>query len=152
VPAALASIGAQDLRPGTQSLRVPCRTCHSLGESRKLPSSTADLRLFHIGLTLQHGDLACAACHAEGNPPRLHLATGAPLPMAEAMTLCGQCHGPQLRDYRHGAHGGMTGYWDRSRGPRERNHCIDCHDAHAPAYVGGRPVFAPKGAGSRDRS
>jgi hypothetical protein len=60
------------------------------------------------------------------------------------MDLCGQCHGPQARDYAHGAHGGMTGYWDLSRGPRERNNCIDCHDPHAPAFPKVRPVFAPK--------
>ena len=64
--------------------------------------------------------------------------------MREALTLCSQCHGPQRRDYDHGAHGGMTGYWDRSRGGRQRNHCVDCHDPHQPAYVGGLPVPAAR--------
>ena len=50
------------------------------------------------------------------------------------MTLCAQCHGPQFRDYQHGAHGGMTGYWDLTKGGRMRNNCIDCHDPHAPKY------------------
>lgn len=60
------------------------------------------------------------------------------------VSLCGQCHGPQLRDYRRAAHGGATGYWDLSRGPRTRNLCITCHDPHTPAYVGGLPVLPPR--------
>ena len=49
------------------------------------------------------------------------------------MRLCAQCHGPQFRDYGKGAHGGMEGHWDLSRGGRTRNHCVDCHDPHVPA-------------------
>ena len=57
---------------------------------------------------------------------------------------CAQCHGPQYRDYRHGAHGGMRGHWDLSRGPRERNHCVACHDPHAPAFGQFEPVPGPR--------
>jgi formate-dependent nitrite reductase cytochrome c552 subunit len=63
--------------------------------------------------------------------------------MDRAIELCAQCHGPQYRDYKAGAHGGMTGNWDLSRGPRVRNHCVDCHEAHAPRYPGTRPVLRP---------
>jgi hypothetical protein len=63
---------------------------------------------------------------------------------ADVMKLCAQCHGPQFRDYQHGAHGGMNGYWDLSRGGRSRNNCIDCHDPHAPAYVGAIPAPRPR--------
>jgi hypothetical protein len=91
-----------------------------------------ELDQFHQGLALQHGTLRCAACHTEGAPTRLHLADGRNLERSQAMELCRQCHGPQYRDYEHGAHGGMAGHWDLSRGPRTRNHCIDCHDPHAP--------------------
>ena len=39
--------------------------------------------------------------------------------------------------------GGMNGYWDLSRGPRERHACTTCHDPHAPAYVGMMPARGP---------
>jgi hypothetical protein len=60
------------------------------------------------------------------------------------MALCAQCHGTQKRDYDHGAHGGMRGYWDLKRGPRERNHCVSCHDPHAPKFGTFMPVHPPK--------
>jgi hypothetical protein len=59
------------------------------------------------------------------------------------MTLCAQCHGPQFRDYQHGAHGGMSGFWDLSKGGRTRNNCIDCHDPHAPKYPTVTPARGP---------
>ena len=64
--------------------------------------------------------------------------------MREAMQLCAQCHGPQTRDYRRGSHGGMQGYWDLSRGDRVRNHCVDCHDPHAPAFPRFTPLPPPR--------
>jgi nitrate reductase cytochrome c-type subunit len=66
--------------------------------------------------------------------------------------LCAQCHGPQARDFQHGAHGGMTGYWDLSKGPRRRNSCIDCHDPHAPKYPAVMPVFPPAESGLKSRA
>jgi hypothetical protein len=59
------------------------------------------------------------------------------------MRLCAQCHGPQYRDYQNGAHGGMTGNWDLSKGGRVRNNCIDCHDPHAPRYPTVTPSRGP---------
>ena len=38
----------------------------------------------------------------------------------------------------------MTGHWDLSRGGRTRNHCVSCHDPHAPRYQGGLPSMAPR--------
>lgn len=111
---------------------VKCETCHALRPVTPLPASMAELDQFHQGLTLQHGALSCAACHTEGASTTLHLADGRKLGPGQAMELCQQCHGPQYRDYQHGAHGGMTGHWDLSRGPRVKNHCMDCHDPHAP--------------------
>jgi hypothetical protein len=73
----------------------------------------------------------------------LRLADGRSLPYSDVMSLCAQCHGPQFRDYQHGAHGGMTGYWDLSKGGRTRNSCIDCHDPHAPKYPTVTPARGP---------
>ena len=66
------------------------------------------------------------------------------LPTTEALELCAQCHGLQWTDFQHGAHGGMRGAWDLNAGPRERNHCVDCHDPHRPAFGQYRPMPPPR--------
>lgn len=98
----------------------------------------------HRGLVVRHGDVGCLACHDPGDYDSLRRPDGISVPFQEVMQVCGQCHGPQTRDYRHGSHGGMTGFWDLSRGDRVRNGCTDCHDPHAPAYPRVLPVFPPR--------
>jgi hypothetical protein len=132
-----------------RSLRVACATCHALLRSETLPSSTADLREFHRGLQFRHGDVSCASCHVLGDQRSLHRADGTLIAMRDAMQLCRQCHGPQARDYDHGAHGGMTGHWDLSVGGRVRNNCVDCHDPHVPSFQPTRPVLLPRDRGNR---
>jgi hypothetical protein len=123
---------------------APCGTCHEAGETTPLPVDASGIAGPHEGLELHHGDIVCASCHAAEDRSALHLASGTTVPMTDALRLCAQCHGPQYRDYRHGAHGGMRGYWDLSRGPRERNHCVSCHDPHAPAFGQFEPVAGPR--------
>ncbi|MFO0739654.1 MAG: hypothetical protein U0270_27395 [Labilithrix sp.] len=128
-------------------VRVACVTCHGVRDAGPgFPESASSLQAFHAGLTVQHGALACGACHAArvGGTPMLHLADGTEVGTADAMRLCAQCHGPKYQDYLHGSHGGMNGYWDLSRGPRLRNHCVDCHDPHVPKFQPSRPVLPPK--------
>lgn len=122
---------------------IACATCHTT----RTPSAnrrTEDLDEFHQGLIMQHGDLSCLSCHNSENYDTLKLADGTTVGFENVMQLCAQCHGPQSRDYRNGSHGGMNGYWDLSRGPRQRNACTVCHDSHAPAYPQLMPVFPPK--------
>jgi hypothetical protein len=133
--------------PLGRPVRVACVTCHSMRKPEVLPTSTAALDEFHQGLTFQHGSLRCGSCHVIGDQSTLHLADGVEVAMTEAIQLCRQCHGPQARDYDHGAHGGMIGHWDLSVGGRTRNHCVDCHDAHAPQYQPSRPVLPPRDRG-----
>lgn len=135
---------APALPSGAPPLRVACGTCHATAPERPLPAKPEQLQQFHQGLAFKHGALECASCHSVGQPPRLHLATGEALETSEALKLCAQCHGPQWRDFQRGAHGGIRGYWDASRGPKERIHCVNCHDPHAPRYVGGQPVLPPR--------
>jgi len=125
------------------AVTINCSTCHSIKQPNFDNRATADLDEFHQGLTVNHGSLTCLSCHNPDDYDTLRLADGSSLPYRQVMTLCGQCHGPQLRDYNHGVHGGMTGYWDRSKGPRYRNNCIDCHDPHAPAFPKMMPTFKP---------
>jgi formate-dependent nitrite reductase cytochrome c552 subunit len=120
---------------------VACVTCH--GPDPETAWAAREGGAFHTGVELDHGAVTCDSCHDPDDRTRLHLADGTPVELADAMTLCAQCHGPQTRDYTRGSHGGMTGFWDTRRGPRERNNCVDCHAPHAPAYAQVLPVFPP---------
>lgn len=123
---------------------VACVTCHTTRTPDRTNRREEDLDLFHQGLIVEHGGMSCLSCHNSENYDTLKLADGTAVGFEQTMLLCAQCHGPQTRDYTKGSHGGMTGYWDLTRGPRERNACTVCHDAHAPAYPQLMPVFAPK--------
>ena len=123
---------------------VACSTCHSLRADEPPAATSADLAKFHKGFRVEHGDRTCLACHNPKDYDTLRLADGKPVPFTRSMELCGQCHGTQRRDYEHGAHGGMNGYWDLTRGPRVRNQCVHCHDPHVPAFPRMRPTFKPR--------
>jgi hypothetical protein len=128
-----------------EAITVSCQHCHTTRPPNQESRATADLDEFHQGLQLNHGQQACVACHdPRGGYGNLRLADGKAVEFAEVMTLCAQCHGPQYRDYQHGSHGGMNGYWDLSRGPRQRNNCIDCHDPHAPQFPRVQPAPGPQ--------
>lgn len=138
----LVATGQRD--PNGNPVGVRCVTCHANRKPNATTHSGEALKEFHQGLKFKHGNLTCLSCHHSGDYDSLRLADDRKLPFPQVMELCGQCHGPQARDYAHGAHGGMTGFWDLTKGGRTRNNCIDCHDPHAPAYPRVRPVFAPK--------
>ncbi len=128
-------------------VQLKCIACHDVRPANVDTSLPSQLDEFHQGMQIAHGKLTCVSCHqASDGYASLKLADGRSLPFAESMTLCAQCHGTQFRDYEHGAHGGMTGYWDLTRGGRTRNHCLHCHDPHQPKY----PTFTPAAA-PRDR-
>lgn len=129
--------------PTGETVEIACSTCHATRKPNPANHQTADLDQFHQGLAVRHGKLVCLSCHNPNDYDTLRLADGQSLEFRSVMTLCGQCHGPQYRDYQHGSHGGMTGYWDLSKGPRRRNNCTDCHDPHAPAFPLMTPVFPP---------
>jgi len=136
------SLGAVDATG--QPATAACSTCHTTRPANLENRSQADLDEFHQTLGFAHGSVTCFSCHNPDDYDTLRLADGRSLPYTDVMTLCGQCHGTQMRDYRHGAHGGMNGYWDLSRGPRTRNNCIDCHDPHAPQFPAMQPTFKPR--------
>jgi formate-dependent nitrite reductase cytochrome c552 subunit len=146
-PERLTSVATGDVDALGRPVRVACVVCHSQRRPERLPASTKELDEFHQGLAFAHGTLACASCHVVGEQDTLRLADGSTIAMRDALTLCAQCHGPQYRDYQHGAHGGMSGHWDLAAGPRLRNHCVDCHDPHAPAYQPSVPVLVPRDRG-----
>jgi formate-dependent nitrite reductase cytochrome c552 subunit len=146
-PDRLSGVTTGELDALGRPTQVTCVTCHSMRRPAALPTSGAELDEFHQGLELRHGDLTCGACHVIGDQDQLRKADGTLVPMAEAMVLCAQCHGPQFRDFRHGAHGGMTGHWDRSVGGQVRRHCVECHDPHDPAFRPMQPAPPPRDRG-----
>lgn len=137
----LVDSGRQDT--SGRPMMVSCGTCHDTRPPDSSVNAADQLDEFHRGLSYNHGGLSCLACHNSENYTMLRLADGTAVGMPDSIVLCGQCHGPQLRDYENGAHGGMMGYWDLTQGPRYRNHCVDCHDPHIPAFPQVNPVFAP---------
>ncbi len=145
VPRSTTAIEGTVLDPHGEPVEVRCVTCHAvLQPPPALPVSAQSIGGPHAGLRFEHGDNACASCHNPAHFDRLRLATGESIAMTDAFRLCGQCHGPQRRDWEHGAHGGMNGHWDLHRGPRVRNHCIDCHDPHAPRFPRFMPMPPPR--------
>ncbi len=125
-------------------IMVSCATCHDTRDPNFTHNDAAMLDEFHQGMKYAHGGQTCVSCHNANDYNTLKLADGRALEFSQSMQLCAQCHGPQFRDYQNGSHGGMTGHWDLKQGPRERNHCTDCHDPHHPAYPIVMPVFPPK--------
>lgn len=126
------------------ALMATCSTCHNTTTPNKKRNTAHDLFQAHRGLNYEHGGLTCLSCHNAANYDTLHLADGDDIPFPEVMRLCGQCHGTQKRDYDHGSHGGMNGHWDRAKGGRIRNNCVNCHDPHHPAFPLVQPVFHPR--------
>ncbi|TWT84653.1 Doubled CXXCH motif [Planctomycetes bacterium CA13] len=135
-------LGGTDPQGRTGS--VACSTCHSVRKPNLENKTAATLDEFHQGMTFNHGTIACYACHNPGDSDALRLADGSTVTYENVMTLCSQCHSKQAESFAHGAHGGMNGHWDLSRGPQMKNNCIDCHDPHAPSYPKMIVGFKPK--------
>lgn len=127
-----------------EPVTVACSTCHTTRPPNPENKAAKDLDEFHGGMAFSHGTVSCLSCHNPTDYDSLKLADGRRVEFSDVMTLCGQCHGPQMKDYEHGAHGGMNGYWDLSRGPRTKNNCVDCHNPHAPQFPKMQPTFKPR--------
>ena len=111
---------------------VKCETCHL--EIRE-PQ--------HKNIVLRHAEeqRGCLDCHDRDDRDFLHLINGTKVPFEKSYVLCGQCHGPKLRDWKEGLHGKRTGMWD---GRREYLLCVHCHrDPHAPQFPPMKPVPPP---------
>ena len=126
------------------SVTVACSTCHTTRPPNHQNKTVKSLDEFHSGMTFSHGTVSCLSCHNPNDYDSMQLADGSRVDFTDVMTLCGQCHGPQLKDYEHGVHGGLNGYWDLTRGPQQKNNCVDCHNPHAPQFPKMQPTFKPK--------
>jgi Doubled CXXCH motif (Paired_CXXCH_1) len=123
---------------------VACSTCHSVRQANLENKTAATVDEFHQGMSFNHGNITCYACHNPNESDALRLADGSSITYENVMTLCSQCHSKQAESFAHGAHGGMNGHWDLSRGPQMKNNCIDCHDPHVPKYPKMIVGFKPK--------
>ncbi|MFT7632687.1 MAG: hypothetical protein ACI87E_003741 [Mariniblastus sp.] len=143
-PAGPPRVATGQTDPHGNQVTVACSTCHTVRKpdfTNKVPD---DLKEFHGELGFSHGTVSCLSCHNSNDYDALKLADGARVEFSNVMTLCAQCHGQQKRDYMHGVHGGLNGFWDLSRGPQTKNNCVDCHHPHAPQFPKMQPTFKPK--------
>ncbi|MBT5019213.1 MAG: hypothetical protein HON04_10760 [Planctomicrobium sp.] len=125
-------------------ITVACSTCHTTRPPNRQNKTPKDLDEFHAGMPFSHGNVSCLSCHNDGDYDALKLADGSRVEFTAVMILCAQCHGQQMTAYEHGAHGGMSGHWDLTRGPRVKNNCVDCHNPHTPQFPKMQPTFKPK--------
>ena len=121
-------------------IRIACVTCHQKIVPANADAFRAKQAAFHQTVHLNHGTKTCRTCHRFPAFKDFNLADGSAVPHSEVIRLCGQCHARRLVEYQHGAHGGTTGYWDTSKGAQQRNHCLDCHNAHSPRIPKVRPA------------
>lgn len=131
-------------KPKSVTLMAACVACH---EERKAPQKCESCHETirerqHANIVLKHAEeqRGCLDCHSAEDRDRLHLANGTKIEFSESYLLCGQCHGPNLRDWRAGIHGKRTGMWD---GRKEYLLCAHCHNPHAPPFQPLRPLPPP---------
>ena len=121
----------------------PCSMCHEDMESNP---ERRELEEFHDDIVLKHDEENrwCMDCHDADNRDMLHTASGQLIGFEESYKLCGQCHGPKLRDWKEGIHGRRTGEWN---GRKEYLLCAHCHDPHSPKYKKMKPEPPPQKPG-----
>ena len=117
----------------------PCTECH--GDMEPNPEKRV-LEEMHDDIILKHDEKNrwCLDCHDMKNRDMLHLANGKLIDFTESYKLCGQCHGPKLREWKNGVHGKRTGYWN---GEKKYLLCAHCHNPHSPKYKKMKPEPAP---------
>ena len=127
-----------------------CYACH---EKNKPPPLRFDehqnllIPREHSDIVMGHGEHGrnnnCFNCHNETNLELLQTRDGRVLKFQDSPQLCGSCHGPTYEDWEAGAHGRISGYWDRELGPIKRQDCVNCHNPHSPTFQGRKPAPGP---------
>jgi len=121
----------------------PCSECHA---DMEVNLERRELEEFHDDIILKHDEENrwCMDCHDANNRDMLHSASGELIDFKESYKLCGQCHGPKLRDWKAGIHGRRTGSWN---GQKEDLLCAHCHNPHTPKFEKMKPAPPPKKPG-----
>ncbi len=117
----------------------PCSNCH---EELDPNPTRREFKKRHKDIVLKHDEKNrwCLDCHTSGNMDKLHLASGKLIDFKESYKLCGQCHGPRLRDWKAGEHGKRTGSWS---GQKQYLLCVHCHSPHNPKFQPIKPLAPP---------
>ena len=131
--------GDFELLEHDEPMLYPCMDCHADEVNNPTPRGLTDM---HDDILLQHGPASrwCLDCHNLNDRDRLKLASGETIAFGDSSRLCGQCHGFQLRDWKVGVHGKVTG---NMFGTRVFRTCVDCHDPHRPQVKPRTPKPAP---------
>ncbi|MCA9668024.1 MAG: hypothetical protein KC503_20640 [Myxococcales bacterium] len=118
----------------------PCTECHDTSDTPNTKRRVLSDQ--HEKIKLHHGprERWCFDCHNPNNRDKLRLASGRLISFTESYKLCGQCHGPKLRDWRVGVHGKRTGSW---RGRKRYLLCAHCHNPHSPRFKPIKPMPPP---------
>lgn len=131
-------------KPKPLTLMRRCLACH---EERKVSTDCKTCHRettepMHAKIKLHHAEeqRGCLDCHSATDRDRLHRANGEKILFSESYKLCGQCHGPKLRDWKLGLHGKRLGHWD---GRKEYLLCAHCHNPHSPRIEGMTPQPRP---------
>ncbi len=121
----------------------PCNDCHSELEPN---TQRRELVEMHDDIIFDHDseNRWCLACHNTIDRDSLILAGGKLLGFNESYKLCGQCHGPKIRDWKLGIHGKRTGEWN---GQKQYLLCVHCHDPHSPKIKSLKPMPPPRRPG-----
>ena len=117
----------------------PCSDCHGLTDKvNRIPHEVE----FHDDIVLRHDEKNrwCLDCHDAQNRDKLHLADGRLVDFTESYRLCGQCHGPTLRNWKAGEHGKRIGSWS---GAKQYLLCASCHSPHSPRFKPLKPLQPP---------
>lgn len=125
----------------------PCTECHGDIETNL---QRRELE-FHEEIKFKHDEKNrwCLDCHDAKNRDMLHTASGQLLDFKESYKLCGQCHGPKLRDWEAGIHGRRIGSWN---GQKEYLLCAHCHNPHSPRFPKMKPEPVPKKPGKKKKT
>lgn len=117
----------------------PCSECH--GKTDKVNRTPHPVE-FHEDIVLRHDEKNrwCLDCHDAQNRDKLHLVDGRLIDFTESYRLCGQCHGPTLRNWKAGEHGKRTGSWS---GAKQYLLCASCHSPHSPHFKPLKPKAPP---------
>ena len=140
-----------DLKKAKEDLSdYDCYGCH---EKNKPPPIRYDaeqkiiIPKEHSDIVMGHGshdrNNLCFNCHNEQNLLTLQVRDGRQVTFDNIPPLCGSCHGPTYRDWEAGAHGRISGYWDRRQGDFTRLSCANCHNPHAPRIPTRQPAPGP---------
>ncbi len=121
----------------------PCSECHA---DMEVNLERRELEDFHDDIVFKHDEENrwCMDCHDAENRDMLHLASGELIDFTESYKLCGQCHGPKLKDWKAGIHGRRIGQWN---GQKQYLLCAHCHNPHSPKFKKMKPEPPPKKPG-----